>query len=67
MAAKAPIGASANEWPQYHWINMVDLIFGILGFALFAIIFAAIAQVKEQLSVPAKLRLNQISLLSLGL
>lgn len=29
---------------------MIDLIFGILGFALFAIIFAAIAQVKEQLT-----------------
>ena len=32
--------AYVNEWPQYY---MVDLIFGILSFALFAIIFAAIA------------------------
>lgn len=44
MAAKAPIGASANEWPQTSLeYYMIDLIFGILGFALFAIIFAAIA------------------------
>lgn len=29
MAAKAPIGASANEWPQYHW-NIICVIIVLL-------------------------------------